>query len=222
MKTFKLSNDKRFVETVQDIVGLYLDPPDKALVFSVDEKSQIQVLDRTQPGLPLKKGRCGTMEVGLGHYEGRGWRGFHQHATLCVSLRIPDLREGDDSPLRTCQRPETLAIYPSRRLPTQRICRYDHNATSRTQSPRCVSVSREHCCWPCRGAPIAAGHRRARSSRTSDAVGLMLLRAMPELPRLSAPHEVLALSSGPHTHLTCSPTQIGLMPHHSELQRLRR
>jgi transposase len=48
-KTFKLSNDKRFVEKVEDIVGLYLDPPDKALVFSVDEKSQIQALDRTQP-----------------------------------------------------------------------------------------------------------------------------------------------------------------------------
>ena len=61
VKTFKLSNDKRFVEKVQDIVGLYLDPPDRALVFSVDEKSQIQALDRTQPGLPLKKGRCGTM-----------------------------------------------------------------------------------------------------------------------------------------------------------------
>ncbi len=61
VKTFKLSNDKRFAEKVQDIIGLYLDPPDKALVFSVDEKSQIQALDRTQPGLPLKKGRCGTM-----------------------------------------------------------------------------------------------------------------------------------------------------------------
>jgi hypothetical protein len=46
---------------IQDIVGLYLDPPDKALVFSVDEKSQIQALDRTEPGLPIKKGRCGTM-----------------------------------------------------------------------------------------------------------------------------------------------------------------
>ena len=56
MKTFKLSNDKRFVEKVQDIVGLYLDPPDKALVFSVDEKSQIQALDRTQPLLPLAPG----------------------------------------------------------------------------------------------------------------------------------------------------------------------
>jgi transposase len=61
VKTFKLSNDKHFAEKVQDIIGLYLNPPDKALVFAVDEKSQIQALDRTQPGLPLKKGRCGTM-----------------------------------------------------------------------------------------------------------------------------------------------------------------
>jgi transposase len=60
-KTFKLSNDPQFSEKVQDIVGLYLDPPDKALVLCVDEKSQIQALDRTQPGLPLKRGRAGTM-----------------------------------------------------------------------------------------------------------------------------------------------------------------
>lgn len=61
VKTFKLSNDKQFVEKVTDIVGLYLDPPDKALVLAADEKSQIQALDRTQPGLPIKKGRAGTM-----------------------------------------------------------------------------------------------------------------------------------------------------------------
>jgi transposase len=60
-RSFKLSNDPKFCEKVQDIVGLYLDPPDRALVLSVDEKSQIQALDRTQPGLPLKKGRAGTM-----------------------------------------------------------------------------------------------------------------------------------------------------------------
>lgn len=59
-KTFKLSRDKDFVEKLYDVVGLYLNPPDKSLVLSVDEKSQIQALDRTQPGLPLKKGRCGT------------------------------------------------------------------------------------------------------------------------------------------------------------------
>jgi len=61
IKTFKMSNDKRFGEKLTDVVGLYLNPPDKALVLCVDEKSQIQALDRTQPGLPMKKGRCGTM-----------------------------------------------------------------------------------------------------------------------------------------------------------------
>jgi transposase len=59
--TFKLSRDPEFVAKVRDIVGLYLNPPEKALVLSVDEKSQIQALDRTQPGLPMKPGRCGTM-----------------------------------------------------------------------------------------------------------------------------------------------------------------
>jgi transposase len=59
--TFKLSRDKRFVEKLTEVVGLYLNPPDKSLVLCVDEKSQIQALDRTQPGLPMKKGRCGTM-----------------------------------------------------------------------------------------------------------------------------------------------------------------
>jgi transposase len=60
-KTFKLSRDARFLEKLTDVVGLYLNPPEKALVLCVDEKSQIQALDRTQPGLPLKRGRCGTM-----------------------------------------------------------------------------------------------------------------------------------------------------------------
>jgi transposase len=60
IKTFKLSRDKQFVEKLHDIVGLYMNPPDKALVLCVDEKSQIQALDRTQPGLPMKRGRCGT------------------------------------------------------------------------------------------------------------------------------------------------------------------
>ena len=59
-RTLKLSRDGRFLEKLTDVVGLYLNPPDKALVLCLDEKSQIQALDRTQPGLPLKKGRCGT------------------------------------------------------------------------------------------------------------------------------------------------------------------
>ena len=61
VKTFKLSNDKQFEEKLDDIVGLYLSPPEHAIVLSCDEKSQIQALDRTQPGLPMKKGRCQTL-----------------------------------------------------------------------------------------------------------------------------------------------------------------
>jgi len=60
-RTFKLSKDPHFVEKLHDVVGLYLAPPERAVVFSVDAKTQIQALDRTQPGLPLKKGRAGTM-----------------------------------------------------------------------------------------------------------------------------------------------------------------
>ena len=61
VRSFKLSNDPRFAEKLRAIVGLYVDPPAHAIVLSVDEKSQIQALDRTQPGLPIKKGRLATM-----------------------------------------------------------------------------------------------------------------------------------------------------------------
>ena len=61
VRTFKLSSDPEFVEKLRDVVGLYVDPPERAVVFAFDEKSRIQALDRTQPGLPMKKGRCGTM-----------------------------------------------------------------------------------------------------------------------------------------------------------------
>ena len=61
VKRFKLSRDPKFLEKLTDVVGLYLNPPQQAMVICVDEKSQIEALDRTQPGLPLKKGRCGTL-----------------------------------------------------------------------------------------------------------------------------------------------------------------
>ena len=61
LRTFKLSRDPLFAEKLMDVVGLYVDPPAHSIVLSVDEKSQIQALDRTQPGLPMKKGRAGTM-----------------------------------------------------------------------------------------------------------------------------------------------------------------
>ena len=81
IKTFKISRDQHFVDKLYDVVGLYLNPPDKSLVLCVDEKSQIQALDRTQPGLPLKKGRCGTMT----HDYKR-----HGTTTLFAALRMID------------------------------------------------------------------------------------------------------------------------------------
>lgn len=83
VKTFKISNDPNFVEKVKDIVGLYLHPPDKAMVLSVDEKSQIQALDRTQPGLPLRVGHAGTIT----HDYKR-----HGTTTLFAALNILDGR----------------------------------------------------------------------------------------------------------------------------------
>lgn len=72
-KSFKLSRDPHFVEKLTDIVGLYLQPPNDAVVLCVDEKSQIQALDRTQPGLPLKRGRCGTFT-----------HDYKRHGTTCL------------------------------------------------------------------------------------------------------------------------------------------
>ena len=90
IRTFKLSNDPRFAEKLEDVVGLYLDPPEHALVFSVDEKSQIQALDRTQPGLPIKKGRCGTMT-----------HDYKRHGTTTLFAALNTL---DGSVLATCMR----------------------------------------------------------------------------------------------------------------------
>jgi len=82
VETFKLSKDKRFVEKLTDVVGVYLNPPDKAVVLCVDEKSHVQALDRTQPGLPMKKGRCGTMT-----------HDYKRHGTTCLFAAL-NLLEG--------------------------------------------------------------------------------------------------------------------------------
>jgi transposase len=103
--TFKLSRDPQFLEKLTDVVGLYLNPPDKAVVLCVDEKSQIQALDRTQPGLPLKRGRCGTwtqdykrhgtttlfaaLDVALGKVIGE-CRARHRHQEFLRFLRRLD------------------------------------------------------------------------------------------------------------------------------------
>jgi transposase len=81
MRTFKLSTDPKFAEKLKDVVGLYVDPPAHAVVLSVDEKSQIQALDRTQPGLPMKPGRAGTMTYDYKR---------HGTTTLFAALNILD------------------------------------------------------------------------------------------------------------------------------------
>ena len=88
LKTFKLSKDPRFVEKLTDVVGVYLNPPDKALVLCVDEKSPVQALDRTQPGLPMKKGRCGTMT-----------HDYKRHGTTCLFAALNVL---DGTVIGTC------------------------------------------------------------------------------------------------------------------------
>jgi len=107
VKTFKLSRDKRFVEKLHDVVGLYLNPPDKALVFCVDEKSQIQALDRTQPLLPLRPGipaqqthdytRHGTTTLfaALNMLDGKvigDWMPRHRHQEFIRFLQIINVK----------------------------------------------------------------------------------------------------------------------------------
>ena len=81
--TFKLSTDPAFVEKLTDIVGLYLNPPERAVVLCVDEKSQIQALDRTQPGLRMKKGRCGTFT-----------HDYKRHATTTLFAALSMMLDG--------------------------------------------------------------------------------------------------------------------------------
>jgi transposase len=115
VKHFKLSRDARFLEKLTDVVGLYLNPPQQALVLCIDEKSQIQALDRTQPGLPLKKGRCGTMthdykrngtttlfaalEVLRGKVVGQCYK-RHRHQEFLKFLRRLDEEFPGQTPLR--------------------------------------------------------------------------------------------------------------------------
>src|ERR1051326_7411768 len=114
VKTFKLSRDAKFLEKLTDVVGLYLNPPQQAIVLCVDEKTQIQALDRTQPGLPIKKGRCGTMthdykrngtttlfaalEVLQGRVVGQCFE-RHRHQELLRFLRRLDQEFPGDVPL---------------------------------------------------------------------------------------------------------------------------
>jgi transposase len=102
VRQFKLSNDPKFVDKLRDVVGLDVDPPAHAIVLSIDEKSQIQALDRTQPGLPLKQGRAGTMthDYKLNYapreryIERRGYRDWDDGPRAGVGFRAPGVTVG--------------------------------------------------------------------------------------------------------------------------------
>jgi hypothetical protein len=98
VRTFKLSKDPAFVAKLRDIVGLYLDPPAHTVVLSVDEKSQIQALDRTQPGLPMKKGRCGTMTHGTMTH-GTMTHGTMTHGTMTHGTMTRDYKRNGTTTL---------------------------------------------------------------------------------------------------------------------------
>jgi hypothetical protein len=118
VRQFKLSKDPAFAAKLKDIVGLYVDPPAHAVVLSVDEKSQIQALDRTQPGLPMKRGRAGTMAheykrhctttlfAALDVLEGRITGRCMQRHSLMPSSRGAGRQDGSRHPRQPCE-PQT-------------------------------------------------------------------------------------------------------------------
>lgn len=122
VKVFKLSNDPAFAEKLENIIGLYVNPPKRAVVFSVDEKSQIQALDRTQPGLPLKKGRGQTMTMDWATRKVLSWRLSNtMQADICVeALRQAIATYGPPEIMNTV----TFWSWPLRRrleLPRQKV-----------------------------------------------------------------------------------------------------
>ncbi len=133
VRTFKLSTDPKFAEKLKDIVGLYVDPPAHAVVLSVDEKSQIQALDRTQPGLPMKPGRAGTMT-----------HDYKRHGTTTL-VRRPQ------HPRRHCHRPQHAAPPPSGVHP---LPQYHRGASSGGKGDPCHRRQLRHPQTP-EGAPMA-------------------------------------------------------------------
>ncbi len=130
VRQFKLSNDPDFVTKLRDVVGLYVDPPAHAVVLSVDEKSQIQALDRTQPGLPLKKGRAGTMTH---DYKRNGT------TTLFVALNVLDGAVIGKNMQRAIGIRSSFAfsMRSSGRFRSERPCTQSSTITRRTSTPRC-------------------------------------------------------------------------------------
>src|ERR1700738_2334122 len=147
VRQFKLSRDPRFIDKLRDVVGLYVDPPAHAIVLSLDEKSQIQALDRTQPGLPLKKGRAGTMT----HDYKR-----HGTTTLFAALNVLDGTVIG----RNMQRHRHQEFIASS-TPPRRRCRCEWRSTPSSTTTRPTNIPRYKNGWP----GIPAGRFTSRLPR---------------------------------------------------------
>ena len=126
VETFKLSNDKRFDEKLVDVVGLYMDPPDKAVVLCLDEKSQIQALDRTQPSLPMKRGRAGTMT-----------HDYKRNGTTTLFAALDVLTRQGDRPVPAPAHQQRAVAFPEKGRPggAQGPRRARHNRQLRHPGP---------------------------------------------------------------------------------------
>src|ERR1019366_1826550 len=156
VKQFKLSTDPHFVGKLRAIVGLYIDPPAHAVVLSVDEKSQIQALDRTQPGLPMKKGRAGTMT----HDYKR-----HGTTTLFAALNVLD----GTVMAAICSAIGTKSSSASS-MPSRRRCRHERRSTPSSTTTQPTSIRRCANGWPgIPGGPSTSPQPRHPGSTPSRA-----------------------------------------------------
>jgi transposase len=133
VRQFKLSRDQQFVDKLRDIVGLYVDPPAHAVVLSVDEKSPIQALDRTQPGLPMKKGRCGTMT-----------HDYKRHGTTTLFAALNVLEGKIIGRCMQRHRPQEFIRFLNTieaDIPAGKIIHVSSTITPPTSTPRCAPGS---------------------------------------------------------------------------------
>jgi transposase len=177
VRTFKVSRDPRFVEKLEDIVGLYLNPPEHALVLCCDEKSQVQALDRTQPGLPLKKGRAGTMT-----------HDYKRHGTTTLFAALNTL---DGSVIACCQQrhrhEEWLAFLRriDRQTPTDKRLHLICDNYSTHKHPKVQAWLDQHPRFNVHFTPTSASWlnmvERFFRSLTSDRLRRGVFRSVPEL-----------------------------------------
>ena len=207
VRQFKLSNDPQFVDKLRDVVGLYVDPPAHAIVLSVDEKSQIQALDRTQPGLPMKKGRAGTMT-----------HDYKRHGTTTLFAAL-DVLEGKviGRCMQRHRHQEFIRFLNTieAQVPAERSSTSSSTTTPLTSIRRCAQwLDAASPAWIFHFTPTSRLAQRRRGllrqarQATLEARGLQIRRRSPgrnQSLRRRTPIPILNPSPGPQTQTKSSP-----------------